>query len=261
MINSVMPKNLPKPWLTENKRTITPIKPKQVPAPIFTERKLTRIAGSPPLRFFETSENLLADLTWNLSDWDRAILDGDIQRVMNKPKATSLQWVASNPELGRAVLNTGPTTKQLQELKIRRLHILNKTPKKVIAVSGQWRSWRGSLLRAAPTKARSKIIGRLAPASKVQVLAKVQGITGEYYFLIAVKGTGVGYVSEIDLSRLKGITKSFPGARPSFNRAVNLDFAPTLRDPVEAIVSCRILNVEMTDIQACRGLDGRWRAL
>lgn len=210
IINSMLPANLPKPWLSENKRKIVPIKPKEVPAPALRERKLTLIAGSPPLRFFETSENLLADLTWNLSDWDRAILDGDIQRTMNKPKETSVQWIASNPELGRAILSTGPTTKQLQKLQVRRLHILNKTPKKVIAVSGKWRSWRDALLRAAPTNSRSRIIGRLAPASKVQVLAKVQGISGKYYFLIAVKGTGVGYIFEVIYVQLPELRNHFP---------------------------------------------------
>ncbi|MBL1431276.1 MAG: SH3 domain-containing protein [Robiginitomaculum sp.] len=261
MINSMLPANVPKPWLTENKRKIAPIKPQEVPAPAFTERKLTLIAGSPPLRFFENSENLLIDLTWNLSDWDRAILDGDIQRIMNKPKISSRQWTALDPQNGQAVLSTSSTNQQLQNMKIRRLHILNKTSKKVVAVSGKWRSWGGAMVRAAPTKARSKIIGRLAPASKVQVLARIHGLSGEHYLLIAVKGTGVGYVLEADLRPITGITKSFPGASPSFNRAVNLDFAPTLRDHVEAIVTCRTLHVQMIDIEACRGFDGRWRAI
>jgi len=218
------------------------------------------VAGTSPLRFFEYGENQLQDLTWNLSDWDRALLDGEIQRTLNRTDTYPVSWTAPNSGTVHAELQAGSIHTERRQMQVRRLHILNQTPGEITPVSGDWRSWGGALLRAAPTADPSKIIGRLAPTTKTQILGKVLGIDSQSWLLVGYRGFGVGYVKQSDLRPLDSRTRVSEGARPSFRKPVNLDFAPTLRDPVYASVSCRSLTVNGHSMNACKGLDGRWRA-
>jgi len=92
------------------------------------------------------------------------------------------------------------------------------------------------------------------------VLGKVQGLDGQSWMLIAHDGIGVGYVRRADLRPLDQWSRVLSGAPPSFQRRVNLDFAPTLRDTVYASVPCRTLRVNEISFETCKGLDGKWRA-
>lgn len=248
-------------WLTLNKRKTPPLKPQQVPPRPFAEPSLIRLAATPPLRFFEYSENKLIALTWDLSDWDRAILDGDIQRTLNNPSSEPFQWKAQGSSRNTALLRAGSSYTKTQATNVRRLHILNQTPRQIKPVTGQWRSWKGALLRTAPTHDSSKVIGRLAPATKTKIIGEVNGLDNSRWALIAFEGIGIGYVHISELVTVDGKFSAIPGASPRFYQPINLDFTPTIVDPVNAAVLCRNFTVSDIHIDACQGLDGRWRAI
>ena len=250
-----------KAWLSNNERRIEPLKPKQVPPRPYDQPILTRLAATPPLRFYEYTENKLISLTWNLSDWDRAILDGDIQRTLNATSDEEFLWKSQQTPKKTAILKAGNHYMLNRQEKVRRLHILSKTPKSISPVFGQWRSWKGALLRSAPTYNPDKVIGRLAPATKTRIIGEVLSLKSDRWMLIAHEGIGIGYVPADELEPATKKLSALPGAAPNFYKPVNLDFAPTIVDRVQAAVLCREFVIAGIKADACKGMDGRWRAI
>lgn len=236
----------------------------QSPAPGYRENRpapqptITHQAATPDLQLFQYSPNYLPNLTYGLSDWGRATLDGDIQRLLAS-KTNEAYWINPNGNGEYVTLTAGPVHLERRNVPVSRLYILNQTPQELSLVSGKWRSWGGALLRGAPTSDLERVIGRLGPASKVQVLGKVRSLDGSPYYLVGHEGIGIGYVQTSDLTSAEGWSGALPGSQPTFQNAmINLQFPPTITDRVFATVPCRNLQVGDVHMQTCQSANGRW---
>lgn len=233
-------------------------------APTYQENRpaprpaITHTAATPALQLFQYSPNYLPNLTYGLSDWGRATLDGDIQRLLES-NGSEAYWVNPNGNGNYVTLTAGPAVTERRNVPVQRLYILNQTPSEFTLVNGTWRSWGGALLRGAPTSDPERVIGRLGPASKVQVLGQVRSLDGTPFYLVGHEGIGIGYVHTSDLTDARGWSDTLPGSQPTFqNASIDLQFPPTITDRVYASVPCRSLQVGDVNMRACKAANGRW---
>lgn len=183
---------------------------------------------------------------------DKHALDQTIQNVLEHDSdGRVIEWVA--PNSGQSVvLKPRNTHSSFRLVTVPRAEEVGRTPESFRLERGSFLTIHKSALRPSPTISSDVAIQRVPAGQKVEVYGRVRGVYGENWYMVGNDGRAYGYMEPADL-------KPYGGEKAtSFHRVTG----PTLRDPVNATVTCRNLSYATMQgeemMTACRSPEGVW---
>ena len=195
---------------------------------------------------------MLMGLSPALALQDKHALDRTIQSVLeNDSDGRIIEWVA--PNSGESVvLKPADTHTSFRLVTVPRAEEVGRTPESFRLERGSFVTLQQSALRPSPTISSDVTIQKVPSNQKVEVYGRVRGLYGESWYMVGNDGRAYGYMEPRDLKPYDGSTVT------TFRRITG----PTLRDPVNATVTCRNLTYATTigeeTMTSCRAPEGVW---